>query len=248
MLQEISLLHAGNCLIDQSELVTGSEEGTLVRVPIWMYLLRTDDALLLVDSGMPTECIGNERYFSGEQDGDHILPQMQADDAVARVLARQGYSIGDLDALISTHWHFDHAGGNRLFHGKPVLVHPAELEQARTETALPVWVDLSLDFRPVADGDQPAAGITLLHTPGHTPGHLSLLLHPSGERPIMLTIDAAYTARNWMENLPGAMVDPALGMRSVSRLQALAREESAVVFFGHDAAQAQEPLWQKLAR
>ena len=247
MLQEVRLLHAGDCLIDASELVTGTPEGTLARVPIWMYLLHTDDALLLVDTGMPRECIGNERIFAAEEDGDHILPQMSEGDTVDRALARHGYAISDIDALISTHWHFDHAGGNRLFRGKPVLVHPAEVESARGEEEIPFWVDLGLDFRPVQDGDAPARGVTLLHTPGHTMGHLSLLLEPQGSQPLLLTIDATYTARNWTEDLPGAMVDPQLGMRSVARLKEIARASSAAVFFGHDAAQAQEERWRSLA-
>ncbi len=248
MLREVRMLRAGSCLIDQSELVTGTPEGTMVRVPIWMYLLRGDDAIFLVDSGMPPECIGNERYFAGEEGGDHILPQMQAEDAVEEVLAHQGLAVADLDGLISTHWHFDHAGGNRNFRGRPVLVHPDEVAAYRAEAELPVWIDLSLDFRPVRDGDRPMPGVTLLHSPGHTPGHLSLLLEPDGSGPLLLTIDAAYTQRNWTEDLPGAMLDPVVGMRSVERLKEVARSAGAKVFFGHDAGQAQEPLWQQFAR
>jgi N-acyl homoserine lactone hydrolase len=248
MLREVRMLRSGSCLIDQSELVTGTPEGTMVLIPIWTYLLRGDDAIFLVDTGMPSACIGNERFFAGVEGGDHILPQMEERDTVQEVLARQELSIADLDGLISTHWHFDHAGGNRHFHGCPVLVHPDEVTAYRAEPQVPDWVDLALDFHPVRDGDQPMPGVTLLHTPGHTPGHLSLLLEPHGEGPLLLTIDATYTRRNWEESLPGAMVDPALGMRSVERLKEIAHSHGANVFFGHDARQADEEFWQQFAR
>lgn len=248
MLQELRMLRAGSCLIDLSELVTGTPAGTMVRIPIWMHLLRSKDALMLVDTGMPPECIGHPDFFAAEEGGDRIQPQMASDDAVDRILAREGLAIQDLDALISTHWHFDHAGGNRQFWGKPVLVHPDEVEAARSEDDLPPWVDLSLDFRPVRDGGHPMPGVTILHSPGHTPGHLSLLLEPAGERPLLLTIDAAYTARNWKEDIPGAMVDTAQGMHSVARLKEIARSQGAAVFFGHDAAQAEEEFWRRFVR
>lgn len=248
MLREVRLLSAGRCRIDQSELMTGDPEGTMLLIPIWMYLLRADDALLLVDSGMPAGCIDNERFFAAEDGGDRILPQMSADDFVDRVLARQGLSVADVDAMISTHWHFDHAGGSSLLREKPVFIHQAELDTATGKLNLPPWVDLSLDHRAVDDGFQPVAGVTILHTPGHTPGHLSLLLKPAGGRPLLLTVDASYTRRNWETNAPGAMVDPALGQESVLRLKEIARAEDAQVFFGHDASQANEAAWRALVR
>lgn len=248
MFREVQLLRAGACRIDRSQLVTGTPEGTMVRIPIWMYLLRGRDSLMLVDTGMPPELIGNERYFADAGEGDQILPQMTPEDTLERVLGRQGLRIENLDAVISTHWHFDHAGGSRQLGSRPVLVHPDELASARAEAELPFWVDPALDFRPARDGDHPMPGVTLLHSPGHTPGHLSLLLEPEGAAAILLTIDAAYTAQNWREDVPGAMLDPVLGLQSVARLKAIAKDASARVFFGHDAAQAEEEFWRALAR
>ncbi len=247
MLREFVLLRAGECLIDQSQLLTGTAVGKMLRVPIWMYLLRGDDALLLVDTGMPPECVGNPRFFADEEDGDQIQPQMRPDDAVDRVLGRVGLRAEDLDGVISTHWHFDHAGGNRLLRAAPLLVHREEAQSFATEDP-PPWVDLQREMRYVVDGEQPMPGVQFLHTPGHTPGHLSLLLTLPSSRPILLTIDACYTARNWAENVPGAMADAERGMRSVARLREIAQAASATVFFGHDAAQAGEEQWGALAR
>ncbi len=248
MLREVRFLNMGYCLIDHSQLVAGDPVGNVVRIPIWAYLLRGDDAVMLVDSGMPAGCIGNERYFGEMAQEDLILPQMAAEDMVDRVLLRQGLRLADLDALITTHAHFDHAGGSRLFRGGRVLIHPSELQAMREEAELAEWLDLDLPYETVLDGAEPMPGVTLLHTPGHTPGHMSLLLRPEGVRPIVLTIDAVYTRRNWDADIPGAMVDPALGQASVRRLRQTARTEDAAVFFGHDPDQSQEMFWQSFVR
>ncbi len=247
MLREVRFLNMGSCLIDYSQLVTGEPVGNVVRIPIWAYLLRGDDAVVLVDSGMPEGCIGNERYFGQMEPGDLILPQMQREDMVDEVLARQGLRVGDVDALISTHSHFDHAGGNRLFRDRRIHIHRDELAAERAEEKPPEWVDLALPYETVVDGAVPLPGVTLIHTPGHTPGHMSLLVEAEGVRPILLTIDAVYTRRNWDAGIPGAMTDAAQGRKSVERLRAIARERDAAVFFGHDPAQAGEPFWQTFA-
>jgi N-acyl homoserine lactone hydrolase len=244
MLRDVRFLKMGHCLIDQSQLVTGEPVGHVVRIPIWAYLLRGTDSLLLVDSGMPDGCVGNEGYFGETDPGDIILPQMGPDETVDRVLARHSLAIQDLDALITTHWHFDHAGGMRRFRDRPILVHPAEVEAARAEAQLPEWIDLTLAFAPVTDGFQPMPGVRLVHTPGHTPGHTSLYLEPQGLPPIVLTIDAVYTRQNWQRDVSGAMLDAAVGQASVARLRGIARDAGAAVFFGHDPAQAEEDFWR----
>lgn len=75
-----------------------------------------------------------------------------------------------LTALLLTHTHPDHCAGAAAVgqrHGVPVHVHP--LEQPR------------LDFptQPLQDGDNVVVGtleLRALHTPGHSPGHLSFFL------------------------------------------------------------------------
>ncbi len=248
MLRDVRFLNMGYCLIDQSQLVTGHPVGDVVRIPIWAYLLRGDDGLLLVDTGMPRGCVGNERYFGEMEPGDLIMPQMQSGDMVAEVLDRQGLHPQDIDGVIFTHRHFDHAGGSGIFQGTRILIHTDELQALRQDPELPEWIDLGLRYETVQDGAEPMPGVRLVHTPGHTPGHMSLLLRPQGVRPLLLTIDAVYTRRNWQDDILGAMTDRAQGQASVDRLRAVAEAEDAAVFFGHDRDQSKEPFWQAFAR
>ena len=244
MLQEVQLLCAGYSRVDWSIYKMGNPAGRLVRAPAWMYLLRSTDGLLLVDTGMPKACIGNGHYFDEPGQPPMIVPEMAPHDWVDEVLARQGVGVPDIDALISTHWHFDHAGGNQLFRRQPVYVHPREMEAGRSGAYPPECSDPTLDYRPIGDDYQPTPGVTLLHTPGHTPGHLSIYLEPQEGRPILLTIDAVYTLDNWQSDIPGSQEDPDTGRRSVARLKDVARSTGAAVFFGHDPDQQHEAFWQ----
>ena len=91
----------------------------------------------------------------------------------------------------------------------------------------------AIDVEPDADlfGD---GSVRLLHTPGHTRGHLSLLLRlESGER-LLLTADAAYAQRTLDERLLSLFcVDDDDYLASLDRLIALSREADHVVC-GHD--------------
>lgn len=243
MIKEVRFLRAGSCRIDRSALKVDEEPGQFVLAPIWAYLIRTGDALFLVDTGMPDGCIDNEQYFEGTEDGAAIFPLMKKEDEILAILGRQGVRAADLDGVISTHWHFDHAGSNQKFRERPVLVHPAEIQAAKEGDYQEECCDLTLDYREIGDGYEPSAGITLLHTPGHTPGHTSVLLRMPDGPPLLLTIDATYTMKNWTTGVPGAMKDEATGIRSAQRLHTIAGDEKARIFCGHDPDQAQDPAW-----
>ena len=75
----------------------------------------------------------------------------------------------------------------------------------------------------------------LLFTPGHAIGHYSLLVEFQTRRPILFTIDAAYTQKS-LETLCQASfhIDPVKGVASMRRLAKLAEEREAELMFSHD--------------
>jgi hydroxyacylglutathione hydrolase len=113
--------------------------------------------------------------------GDAIVidPGDQPDDILAAV-ARHGLRLA---AAVATHAHADHVLGAEAIRrrtGVPFLLHTddlsilAALRQAGPDQALVPEVD-----RRLADGDELAAGslrLGVLHTPGHSPGSISLLV------------------------------------------------------------------------
>ncbi|MBX6351906.1 MAG: N-acyl homoserine lactonase family protein [Thermoflavifilum sp.] len=237
--QRLYLLPAGHCLVDQSALDTRRAPGRLVDLPIWAYLIETTDGPVLVDTGMPKVCATDpEGYFRGTDDENLIVPRMREDDAITAVLARCGYTPADLVCVISSHWHFDHAGGNAEFPDTPILVQRAEHDAAMAGNGYPAECRIPGLRYKLLDGDaEPLPGIQLLYTPGHSPGHQSLLIRLPEGPPVLLTVDASYTRENFENGVPFAGVDENLMRASVERLRGIAQETGARIFFGHDPAQ-----------
>ncbi|HYB99988.1 MAG TPA: MBL fold metallo-hydrolase [Candidatus Limnocylindrales bacterium] len=124
-------------------------------------------------------------------------------DPSTNVVAAGAEAVGGVDLVVNSHAHEDHFAGNFLFPQAPLILHEmdapamASLEallaaygmDATTEAAWARVVVEQYNFRPrtdvrtVADGDVLDLGRTrvhFLHMPGHTAGHLCLLLEPEG--------------------------------------------------------------------
>jgi N-acyl homoserine lactone hydrolase len=93
-------------------------------------------------------------------------------------LDRYGVSIDDIATVITSHLHFDHCGQNHRFARSRIVVQRAEVEAARAplytvpDWAFPRGIDLT-----VIDGDHPiTTDVRVIATPGHTPGHQSVLI------------------------------------------------------------------------
>jgi len=128
---------------------------------------------------------------------------------IVAALAEIGQSPADVTRIILTHVHPDHAGGAaemRRRTGAPVLAHSADrgyAEAGRPPASDPsrlsgrIFRRLSRNARfepvevatPLADGDllDVGGGLRVLHTPGHSPGHVSLLHEPTR---VLITGDA----------------------------------------------------------
>lgn len=240
----LRILQAGSCDLDLAVL-SGAPEPTGRRavIPVWMHLIETADARFLVDSGMPPGFVGRPDAFACEGEEPLIRPLMREEHQVERVLARLGLTPKDVDALVTTHLHFDHAGGQAAFADLPVVLHEAEEALGRSGAVPAEWFPEGPVYRPILGDHELAPGVRLLHTPGHSPGHLSVFVEVAEGPPVLLTIDGCYTRAHW-EGAPGAWRDPEAGRASVERLRALARDAGARVFFGHDPDQARDPVWR----
>lgn len=269
----LAVLRMGRCVVEQDQMVTGLPPGLWWNLPVRAYLVQTPDSLFLFDTGMPARLTNDPWALLGpgrepapteadpipDEVVDPIIPVVRPDDSLARQLSLAHLTAHDIDGVITSHWHFDHAGGLEAVAGRPILAQRQEIEsvfpppQADTQgpgsdPRVPFWLTGTLSLETL-DGDRTLApGVTVLSTPGHTPGHQSLLVETS-EGAFLLTSDAVYTARNWETDTPGYLADPEMGLRSVSRLREVAQATGATVIFGHDAAQSRIlrpfPFWYR---
>lgn len=216
----------------------GDDSRHRVTLPVMQVLIESDGKRLLVDTGLPSTVAGDTDALRREYgiEPDWIRAQIGAEERVDRQLARVGLTPSEVDLVVNTHFHFDHAGGNALFAGVPFWVQEAEIMAAREDGYLPVWDAPHLQFFTVVGDWSPLPGVQMLHTPGHTPGHQSMLVRLEHET-WLFTWDAVYTEEHWRQDKVGAVVDAAAARASIERLRQIAAAEKARLIFGHDPAQ-----------
>lgn len=162
-------------------------------------------------------------------------------------LAAIGVSPGDVTRIVLTHAHGDHAGGAeemRRTSGAPLAIHTDDAGYARDGAAPPRDRSFLLGrllqrapdgFPPVdvaeelTDGQvlDVAGGLRVVHTPGHSPGHCSLLHEGSG---VLVTGDALFNWRGIGWSIKALCTDFRLSQRSAHVLGEL---EYSVAAFTH---------------
>ena len=147
-----------------------------VHMPVWVHVIEHPEGRILVDTGL----LASHPFV------DDMQPKPIP-------LDTQGFDIGSIAAVVNTHLHFDHCGGNVLFAGTPTYVQRRELEDARTLEAYTVreWVDAPGVTYVEVDGElelQP--GVRLVLAGSHTPGsQLVVVAGEDGAGPSILAGD-----------------------------------------------------------
>lgn len=209
------------------------------------YLLQTDKgANILVDTGFDPAYAGD---YAATDARDRLsdfgrLIDFSAAQTVTGQLGLLGLNAGDITQLILTHSHIDHAGALPLFHC-PIILTQAERASPRPlywRASQPIaWPDAP--YIEITQETEVCHGLHLIPTPGHTPGHLSLLITLPSQS-LILAADAINRRTEPGEGFPDAM-DPATAALSAQRLFALQAALGAEMIYGHDPAQ-----WRTLAK
>jgi glyoxylase-like metal-dependent hydrolase (beta-lactamase superfamily II) len=228
------------------------------RIPLALrcLLVETPNALVLIDNGA-----GNKE--SAKFTGIYGIDNASSDAArwptrVEEGLANLGFSPDDVDVMIDTHLHFDHAGGNtrvdRLdadgavhlsFPRAQYVVQKGEWEYAHSRNERIQASYLSHNFEPVmaaqrlslVEGDVAIVpGISVRRTPGHTPHHQSVLIRSAGETACFLADVIPTSAHLPLPWIMGYDVEPLVTLESKRSLLAQARQEQWLLVFEHDPA------------
>jgi len=230
---KVWLLDNGSIVIEHTQLLW-NVPGPQVRIPVYSILVEHDDGLFLFDTGIGMEHMNAVLPFE--------LPEQTEKQTIPAQLESCGFGLGDVTAVVNSHLHIDHVGGNQLFKGTSVrhLIHEKEVAQARNHAPFEFfgYSDKSWDYEGAKietfSGDtELAKGLWVYETPGHTVGHCSVLV--DGDRPLLFAMDVAYTADALERGIqPGFHHTPVDGVRSIARVKQLAEERGAQIFFSHD--------------
>jgi len=161
-------LHVGTIRRDKSIFTYLRNMGTQADFPVVCWYIEGRGHRILVDTGGHDPALGelHPPYRQGP-----------GQDPVSR-LASLGVKPDDIDILILTHLHWDHASNIPLFPRARVIVQREELRYAAAPLDPHRWayqsippLSLGLEGFEVIDGDKDIAeGVSIYLTPGHTPG------------------------------------------------------------------------------
>ena len=171
-------LHVGTIQRDKSIFSYIRNMGTEIEVPVLAWYIEGNGPRILVDTGGHDPVNGQVHPPYRREPGQ---------DPIAR-LAALGVQPGDIDILILTHLHWDHAANIHLFPKARVIVQREELRYAAAPLAPHRWayeahppLVMASERYEVIDGDSEIAeGVTVHLTPGHTPGLQGVAVRASG--------------------------------------------------------------------
>ncbi len=149
-------------------------------------------------------------------------------DALAQAKVREE----DIDMVILTHAHWDHCQNTDMFPNARILIHPKELDYARDPHRADLASLEGRDVEQVVEGAEIEPGIKILETPGHTKGHISVLVETS-QGLVAISGDALPWANSVVTGKPMIIFwDEAEAADSVRKLLGSSR----VFYPGHDRA------------
>jgi N-acyl homoserine lactone hydrolase len=223
--------------IERSALFYGERAPERVRIPVTCYLVRAADATILFDTGL------SPRALPGLLRADP-LARFDDGDLLVHRLDALGLEPKDVDMVVLSHLHFDHAGGAALFSTSELVVQQDEYSYAHYPAAFfaSFYYRKNFDLPSyrwrLLDGDaELVPGVTVLRSDGHTPGHQSLLVELPETGPVILAGDCCYWTRSIDEEIPpGVVWDPTRAMHSIKRLKTTARLIGGRIFPSHDPA------------
>jgi glyoxylase-like metal-dependent hydrolase (beta-lactamase superfamily II) len=228
----ITMLDTGTQTQDKGFMTYLTDMGQRIEIPVTVALVE-GPAKILVD----TSFLSVERTWEIRRRKIVRTPAQE----LAAALAGAGARPEEISIVIHTHLHYDHAGNNRLFPQARFYVQREELRYALAPTSF----DASAYFAPqlgitpdylgtrfeLLDGDaEIAPGVRVITTPGHTPGHQSVLVDTAGGRYCI-----AGDAVMWHENL-AKRIPPGIHTSMIECMASLERIalEADHVLPGHD--------------
>ncbi len=233
---------------DESVWTPGDNLGRSIEFSSTCWLLQRGKQWLLWDTGVPESALNDPKGWS-------TLPKLivyHLDKTLTEQLATIGLKPNDIGYVALSHTHGDHIGNVRLFPNSTVLMQRVEYEWISTPDgpndnvnqlkALARKLLGTPNHLKLLDGDTDIFGdgsVTLVSTPGHTPGSQSLLVHLRNSGFIILSGDVVHLEENFeKDTVPSLNTDKAASIASMERIKRMIATYKAKFFINHDKAES----------
>ncbi len=158
-----------------------------------------------------------------------VSPRYKLPTPLRAQLAGIGVEPGQITHVAFSHTHGDHVGNANLFASATLYIQQAEYDAAFGPDAASKWnfpvtsydklrasktVKLNGDYDVFGDGS-----VMIIATPGHTPGHQSLLVKLPKRGPVILSGDMVHLRDNWLQRrVPSFNFDREQSLQSMDRV------------------------------
>lgn len=214
----------------------GVNVGQPMEFSVNCYLIKHAQGWLLWDTGVADAVAAMPEGLSPR---NPRMTRYRRTKTLASELDQVGAKPADIKFVALSHTHPDHIGNIDMFPQSTVLVQQAEYDwptpfgQKLRSISFPV-TRLQGDHDVFGDGS-----VTIIATPGHTPGHQSLLVKLPKTGAILLSGDAVHFASNWQNRrVPEMNSDGAKTLASMQHLSDILAKEKAQLWINHDKVQS----------
>ncbi|MEB7657408.1 N-acyl homoserine lactonase family protein [Mammaliicoccus vitulinus] len=260
---KLYVLDNGRMKMDKNLMIAGSNQATLdnpnapnemFEFPIYTVFIDHPEAKILFDTACNPNSMGdNGRWINQTQ---KAFPYT-ADEScyLPNRLEQINVNPSEVDYVVASHLHLDHAGCLEYFTNATVIVHDDELNgtmqtYARNQKAgAYIWADIDAwikndltwkTIKPYEDNLEIVKGVKVLNFgSGHAWGMIGLEVETQELGTLILASDAIYTQESMGDILkpPGILYDSVGWAKSVEKIKRLAKEKNAQIWFGHDGDQ-----------
>ena len=234
--EKLYILNCGEGVAgDISRWSPGLNEGKSMNFVDSCYLIKHAQGWFLWDTGVADAVAAMP---DGLAPADPKAVLWRRPKTLAGELDRLGVKPADIKGMAVSHTHPDHVGNVEMFPTTMLYVQKAEYEWPGANNAPRFKAE-----HPVTklEGDRDIFGdgsVTILSTPGHTPGHQSLLVKLPKSGAIVLSGDAVHFTSNWeIRAVPSMNSNKEQTQASMQKIADTLTKEKAQLWINHDKAQ-----------
>lgn len=247
---KISVLYLGRIECKKDALVRCENQNQMIKSPISALLIQHPTlGNVLFDTG--NHPLYTTKYSSSTLETYPIVEFLSIEEA----LANKGLVPADIDMIILSHLHFDHAGGLCYFENtkaiKNVIVAENELKNAYYQVMTDqggAYVKSTFDFddivfKPITKATALAEDLSLFIQQSHTPGVIGMILNTQSHGTIIATSDSIYTRESYEKQLPpGGTINKTDQefYDNLEMIETMKDSYKAQLVFGHDYEQILE--------